>query len=617
MKAIQGVNDFVIRFANVNGTGSASANNMFAKAIFRMGIPVSPKNIFPSNIQGLPTWYEVRVSERGYTGRRGGVDAVVSMNPQSMAKDIREIESGGYCIYDSTKPLDLRLMREDVHFIGLPLTEICRNEYSQARQRQLFKNVIYVGALAALLDIEFDVLRDLVGEQFKGKEKLIAPNVHALEMGYQYAVEHFDCPLGIRVARRDAVGGRILIEGNTALALGAIYGGATVAGWYPITPSTSVVEEFEKYCNRLRIDPGSGLKKFAIAQAEDELAAIGLAIGACWNGARAFTATSGPGLSLMSEFLGLAYFAEVPVVLFDIQRAGPSTGMPTRTQQSDVLAAAYASHGDTKQVLLFPATPRECFDMGALSFDLADRLQTPVILLSDLDLGMNDNLSEPLAWDDTRVYDRGKVLNAEQLENSEERFGRYLDVDGDGICFRTYPGTHPSKGSFFTRGTSRDEYAVYTEDGDAYRRNMERLLVKWETAKTLVPAPELVSAAATTPEAVLFFGTSTAAALEALDLLAEEGLLFDGLRVRGFPFSREVTDFIDAHERVFVIEQNRDGQLRKLLIAECDLAPGKLHSVNCFDGMPITARFIRDAIRAGVGGGQVVPLRRQSRGGQS
>ena len=617
MKAIQGVNDFVIRFANVNGTGSASANNMFAKAIFRMGIPVSPKNIFPSNIQGLPTWYEVRVSERGYTGRRGGVDAVVSMNPQSMAKDIREIESGGYCIYDSTKPLDLRLMREDVHFIGLPLTEICRNEYSQARQRQLFKNVIYVGALAALLDIEFDVLCDLVGEQFKGKEKLIAPNVHALEMGYQYAVEHFDCPLGIRVARRDAVGGRILIEGNTALALGAIYGGATVAGWYPITPSTSVVEEFEKYCNRLRIDPGSGLKKFAIAQAEDELAAIGLAIGACWNGARAFTATSGPGLSLMSEFLGLAYFAEVPVVLFDIQRAGPSTGMPTRTQQSDVLAAAYASHGDTKQVLLFPATPRECFDMGALSFDLADRLQTPVILLSDLDLGMNDNLSEPLAWDDTRVYDRGKVLNAEQLENSEERFGRYLDVDGDGICFRTYPGTHPSKGSFFTRGTSRDEYAVYTEDGDAYRRNMERLLVKWETAKTLVPAPELVSAAATTPEAVLFFGTSTAAALEALDLLAEEGLLFDGLRVRAFPFSSEVTDFIDAHERVFVIEQNRDGQLRKLLIAECDLAPGKLHSVNCFDGMPITARFIRDAIRAGVGGGQVVPLRRQSRGGQS
>lgn len=616
MKAIQGVNDFVIRFANVNGTGSASANNMFAKAIFRMGIAVSPKNIFPSNIQGLPTWYEVRVSERGYTGRRGGVDAVVCMNPQSMAKDIRELEPGGYCIYDSTKPLDLRLMRDDVQFIGIPLTEICRIQYTQARQRQLFKNVIYVGALAALLDIEFGVLKDLVGEQFKGKEKLIAPNVHALELGYQYAAEHFRCPLGIRVARRGAVGDRILIEGNAALALGAIYGGATVAGWYPITPSTSVVEEFEKYCNRLRIDPGSGLKKFAIAQAEDELAAIGLAIGACWNGARAFTATSGPGLSLMSEFLGLAYFAEVPVVLFDIQRAGPSTGMPTRTQQSDVLSAAYASHGDTKQVLLFPATPKECFDLAAQSFDLADRLQTPVIVLSDLDLGMNDNISEPLAWDDSRAYDRGKVLDAEQLDSLKERFGRYLDVDGDGICYRTYPGTHPTKGSFFTRGTSRDEYAIYTEDGDAYRRNMERLLVKWETAKTLVPAARTHPAARETTQGVLFFGTSTASTLEALDQLAEENIHLDGLRVRAFPFGQEVLDFIAAHEQVFVVEQNRDGQLRKLLIAECDIEPGKLRAVNCFDGMPITARFIRDAIRSGIGG-QVVPLRRQTRRGKS
>ena len=615
MKAIQGVNDFVIRFANVNGTGSASANNMFAKAIFRMGVAVSPKNIFPSNIQGLPTWYEVRVSEQGYTGRRGGIDAVVCMNPQSMAKDIRELESGGYCIYDNTKPLDLRLLRDDVQFIGIPLTEICRVQYTQARQRQLFKNVIYVGALAALLDIEFGVLKDLVGEQFKGKEKLIAPNVHALELGYQYAAEHFQCPLGIRVARRDLIGNRILMEGNAALALGAIYGGATVAGWYPITPSTSVVEEFEKYCNRLRIDPGSGLKKFAIAQAEDELAAIGLAIGACWNGARAFTATSGPGLSLMSEFLGLAYFAEVPVVLFDIQRAGPSTGMPTRTQQSDVLSAAYASHGDTKQVLLFPATPKECFDLAAQSFDLADRLQTPVIVLSDLDLGMNDNLSEPLAWDDGRAYDRGKVLDAGQLDSLRERFGRYLDVDGDGICYRTYPGTHPTKGSFFTRGTSRDEYAVYTEDGDAYRRNMERLLVKWETAKTLVPAAEAYPAGRATTQGVLFFGTSTASTLEALDLLAEEGIRLDGLRVRAFPFGREVLDFIAAHEQVFVVEQNRDGQLRKLLIAECDIEPGRLRAVNCFDGMPITARFIRDAIRSGIGG-QVVPLRRQTRGGK-
>lgn len=614
MKSIKGVNDFVIRFANVNGTGSASANNMFAKAIFRMGIPVSPKNIFPSNIQGLPTWYEVRVNEKGYTGRRGGVDAVVCMNPQSMARDIRDLESGGYCVYDSTKPLDLRMMRDDIHFIGLPLTDICRKEYTQARQRQLFKNVIYVGALAALLDIEFGVLTDLVAEQFKGKEKLVAPNIHALELGYQYAREHYKCPLGIRVERRNVVGDRILMEGNAALALGAIYGGATVAGWYPITPSTSVVEEFEKYCGRLRIEPGSGQKRFAIAQAEDELAAIGLAIGACWNGARAFTATSGPGLSLMSEFLGLAYFAEVPVVLFDIQRAGPSTGMPTRTQQSDVLAAAYASHGDTRHVLLFPSTPRECFDMGALSFDLADRLQTPVIVLSDLDLGMNDNLSDPLQWDDSRAYDRGKVLTAAQLDELKDRYGRYLDVDGDGVCYRTYPGTHPTKGGFFTRGTSRDEYAIYTEDGDAYQRNMERLLVKWETAKTLVPAPELHPARNATSDGVLFFGTSTASTLEALDLLRAEGIHLDGLRVRAFPFSAAVLEFIDAHERVFVIEQNRDGQLRKLLIGECDINPRKLHALTYYAGMPITARYIRDAIRAGVGGGQVVPLRRQTSG---
>ncbi|MBI2783768.1 MAG: 2-oxoacid:acceptor oxidoreductase subunit alpha [Gammaproteobacteria bacterium] len=614
MKTIKGVNDFVIRFANVNGTGSASANNMFAKAIFRMGIPVSPKNIFPSNIQGLPTWYEVRINDQGYTGRRGGVDAVVCMNPQSMAKDIRDLEAGGYCIYDNTKPLDLRMVRDDIHFIGLPLTEICRKEYTQARQRQLFKNVIYVGALAALLDIEFGVLKDLVGEQFKGKEKLIAPNIHALELGYQYAREHYKCPLGIRVERRNVVGDRILMEGNAALALGAIYGGATVAGWYPITPSTSVVEEFEKYCGRLRIDPGTGQKKFAIAQAEDELAAIGLAIGACWNGARAFTATSGPGLSLMSEFLGLAYFAEVPVVLFDIQRAGPSTGMPTRTQQSDVLAAAYASHGDTRHVLLFPATPKECFDMGALSFDLADRLQTPVIVLSDLDLGMNDNLSEPLQWDDSRQYDRGKVLSATQLDELSGRFGRYLDVDGDGICYRTYPGTHPAKGSFFTRGTSRDEYAVYTEDGDAYQRNMERLLGKWETAKSLVPAPELHPARKATSDGVLFFGTSTASTLEALDLLREENIHLDGLRIRAFPFSDAVLEFIDAHDRIFVIEQNRDGQLRKLLIGECDINPRKLQALTYYAGMPITARYIRDAIRSGMGGGQVVPMRRQTAG---
>lgn len=609
MQSLQSVNEFVIKFANVNGTGSASANNLFAKAIFRMGVPVCPKNIFPSNIQGLPTWYEVRVSERGYLGRRGGVDIMLSVNPQSMPQDIREVEPGGYFIYDNTKPLDLRLVRNDVNIIGLPLTRICNDEYKDPRQRQLFKNVIYVGALAALLDMDFAVLTGLVSDQFKGKDKLILPNIHALELGYQYAKENFACPIGVRVRTADKVGDKILLDGNTALGLGAIYGGATVAAWYPITPSTSVVDAYEKYAKRLRIDPGTGRKNYAIVQAEDELAAIGMVVGASWNGARAFTATSGPGLSLMAEFLGLAYFAEIPTVLFDVQRAGPSTGMPTRTQQSDVLAAAYASHGDTKQVLLFPSTPKECFDFGALSFDLAERLQTPIILMTDLDLGMNDNMSEPLEWDDERRYDRGKVLNAEDLDRME-RFGRYLDVDGDGICYRTIPGTHPEKGAFFTRGTSRDEYAVYTERGEEYAKNMQRLLAKWETIKEWVPKPIEQDCGRDTDTAVLYFGTSEESAREALDYLAEDGLHINAMRVRAFPFNRDVEAFLERHERVFVIEQNRDAQLRTLLMAEFELGPDKLKSVLCYDGTPISARNIRQQILQQMPGHNVTPLRR-------
>ncbi|GAB3308177.1 2-oxoacid:acceptor oxidoreductase subunit alpha [Haliea atlantica] len=609
MQSLQSVNEFVIKFANVNGTGSASANNLFAKAIFRMGVPVCPKNIFPSNIQGLPTWYEVRVSERGYLGRRGGVDIMLSVNPQSMPQDIREVEPGGYFIYDNTKPLDLRLVRNDVNIIGLPLTRICNDEYKDPRQRQLFKNVIYVGALAALLDMDFAVLTGLVSDQFKGKDKLILPNIHALELGYQYAKENFACPIGVRVRTADKVGDKVLLDGNTALGLGAIYGGATVAAWYPITPSTSVVDAYEKYAKRLRIDPGTGRKNYAIVQAEDELAAIGMVVGASWNGARAFTATSGPGLSLMAEFLGLAYFAEIPTVLFDVQRAGPSTGMPTRTQQSDILAAAYASHGDTKQVLLFPSTPKECFDFGALSFDLAERLQTPIILMTDLDLGMNDNMSEPLEWDDERRYDRGKVLNAEDLDRME-RFGRYLDVDGDGICYRTIPGTHPEKGAFFTRGTSRDEYAVYTERGEEYAKNMQRLLAKWETIKEWVPKPIEQDCGQDTDTAVLYFGTSEESAREALDYLAEDGLRINAMRVRAFPFNRDVEAFLERHERVFVIEQNRDAQLRTLLMAEFELGPDKLKSVLCYDGTPISARNIRQQILQQMPGHNVTPLRR-------
>jgi len=616
MKSIESLNDFVIKFANVNGTGSASANNLFAKALFRMGLPVCPKNIFPSNIQGLPTWYEVRVSEKGYLGRRGGTDIVLSVNPQSMAQDIQDVEPGGYFIYDNTKPLDLRLLRNDVNIIGIPLTRICDEQYKDPRQRQLFKNVIYVGALAALLDMDFKVLTNLVEDQFKGKEKLVLPNIHALELGHQYVRANMDCPIGIRVQTSDKVGDKILIDGNTALGLGAVYGGATVAAWYPITPSTSVVDAFEKYAKRVRIDPGTGRRNYAIVQAEDELSAIGMVIGASWNGARSFTATSGPGVSLMSEFLGLAYFAEIPTVLFNVQRAGPSTGMPTRTQQSDVLSSAYASHGDTKQVLLFPSTPKECFDFGALSFDLAERLQTPIILMSDLDLGMNDNMSEPLAWDDAREYDRGKVMTAEALEAGTE-FGRYLDVDDDAICYRTYPGTHPTKGSFFTRGTSRDEYAVYTERGEEYEKNMLRLMRKWETIKEYVPGPEVISNGNDTDTAVLYYGTSEESSREALDYLADEGVHLDAMRVRSFPFNHEVEEFIDQHREVFVIEQNRDAQLRTLLMAEFELGPDKLKSVLCFDGTPISARNIRKQIKQHLSGNNVTPLHRNIVAGDS
>ena len=613
MRRIESVNEFVIRFANVNGTGSASANSMFAKAIYRMGIPVSAKNIFPSNIQGLPTWYEVRVSERGYLGRRGGIDIMVCVNPQSMAQDIKSVEPGGYFLYDNTKPMDLRLQRSDIEFIGIPLTDICRREYTDPRQRQLFKNVIYVGALAALLDMDFSIFNTLVADQFKGKEKLVVPNIHALELGYQYVKEKLQSPLPITTRRSDQVGNRIMLEGNDAVGLGAVYGGATVAGWYPITPSTSVVDAFDKYASRLRIDPGSGDKKYAVVQAEDELSAIGMAIGAGWNGARAFTATSGPGLSLMSEFLGLAYFAEVPVVLVDVQRAGPSTGMPTRTQQSDILFAAYASHGDTKQVLLIPATPKEAFDMSAQSFDLAERLQTPIIIMSDLDLGMNEHLSEPLEWDDERQYDRGKVFTAEDLENMDTRFGRYLDIDGDAIPYRTYPGTHPTKGAFFTRGTSRDEYAGYTEDGAVYVRNMERLLRKWETAKSVVPAPVLYQEQPQSKLGMVFYGTSVHACEEALDILREQdGIDIDALRIRAFPFNHQVQSFMDQHEQVFVVEMNRDGQMRTLLMAECEIDPKKMPSIRRYDGMSITANDIVVSVRETLNRDNVVPLKKKA-----
>ncbi len=647
------LNDFVVRFANVNGTGSASANALFTKAVFRMGVPVTPKNIFPSNIQGLPTWYEVRVSEKGYLGRREGVDLMVAVNPQSMKKDYADVKAGGYFLYDSSKPLPPGYDRDDVTHIPIPLMTLCNAEFTDARQRQLFKNIIYIGALSALFDIDFSVLEGMIGEQFKGKEKLIEPNIKALNIGVNYARENFECPLDIRMERRDLLGDKILYGGNSACALGAIYAGATVAAWYPITPSTSVVDAFAKYASKYRVDAETGKNNYAIVQAEDELAAIGMVMGACWNGARAFTATSGPGVSLMNEFLGLGYFSEVPTVLIDVQRTGPSTGMPTRTQQSDILLAAYASHGDTKHPLLFPASPKECFEMTADAFDLAERLQTPIIIMTDLDLGMNDHISEPLQWDDSRKWDRGKVLTAEQLDRiakfqaagvlangngnevingnsglteddgSDEtagqpleqfrgKFGRYVDIDSDGIPYRTIAGTHATLGAFVTRGSSRNEYAVYTEDGSDYQRNVDRLARKWDTAKELVPGPQfygtrtpssaqkgpnVLPQAAIADEGVrvpgvIFFGTSTYAAEEAIEMLAADGVKLDAMRPRAFPFSHSFVEFVETHERLFVIEQNRDAQFRSLMMIELGIDPAKIVSILNYDGMPITADYI-------------------------
>ncbi|MBM29706.1 MAG: ferredoxin oxidoreductase [Gammaproteobacteria bacterium] len=586
-------NDFVIRFANVNGSGSASANGMFAKALFRMGIPVATRNIFPSNIQGLPTWFEVRVSEKGYLGRREGIDIMVAMNAETYEEDVASIRPDGYLLYDNSKGLDSRLTRSDINHIGIPIAKLVLPEFQDPKQRQLFKNIVYLGALSELLNIDFSIITGMVSAQFKGKDQLIQPNIHAMEIGRSYARQYLDAPLPLQVRHSEANGDKILIDGNAAAALGAICGGATVCAWYPITPSTSVAEAFEQHANKLRIEPETGRKNFAIVQAEDELAAMGIVIGAGWNGARSFTATSGPGVSLMSEFLGLAYFAEIPAVLWDIQRSGPSTGMPTRTQQSDLIGAAYASHGDTKHPLLFPSSPKECFDFGAEALDLADRLQTPIIVLSDLELGMNDNMSEPFIWDKERKYDRGKVLNAEELEELE-RYGRYLDVDGDGIGYRTLPGTHPTKGAFFTRGTSRDEYAVYTESSDAYIQNMERLLVKWDTAKTLLPRPEIVDNGR--KAGILFYGTTAMPMQEAQDSLSSDGIQIDTMRIRAFPFAPEVKEFIERHEIVFVAEQNRDAQMKTLIVNELKMDPKRFQSVLYYGGFSISADTIHEQV---------------------
>jgi len=605
---LEAVNDFVIRFANVNGSGSASANEMFARAIMRMGVTVAPRNVFPSNIQGLPTWYEIRVSGKGYLGARGGTDFMIAMNPQTFNADVASIEPDGYLLYDNTRALPPGKMRTDINVIGVPLTAICNKEYTDPRQRQLFKNIICLGVLTELFGMDFAEVEKLISEQYRGKDKLIPPNVHALHLGEDWAKANLK-PIGLRIKRSNDVGNKILLEGNAAAALGAVYGGATVCGWYPITPSSSLAEAFATYCKKFRHDPQTGQAKYAIVQAEDELASIGMVIGAAWNGARSFTATSGPGISLMQEFLGMAYFAEIPAVVFDVQRAGPSTGMPTRTQQCDIMTCAYASHGDTKHALLIPEDPAETFDFAADAFDLADRLQTPVFVMIDLDIGMNHRLCRPLTWDDKRQYDRGKVLSAEDLEKAKD-FGRYMDIDGDGIGYRTYPGTHPDKGAFFTRGTSHDNRARYSEAGSSYVEGMQRLLRKLDTAKDLLPKPLRQDATKGTRYGVIYYGSTSPAMHEAAETLAANGHHLNTLRVRAFPFHQDVASFIADHDFVFVVEQNRDAQMRSLIVNELGIDPVRLVPILHYDGTPITARFIAGSIGDRLDKLKVTPMRK-------
>ncbi|MGE0450827.1 MAG: 2-oxoacid:acceptor oxidoreductase subunit alpha [Vicinamibacterales bacterium] len=590
------VNDFAFKIATANGTGSASANGLIMQAIFRMGVPVTGKNVFPSNIQGLPTWYEIRVSKDGYTARTPHFDLMLAFNAATLAKDVAEVRSGGWLLYDSSWPLDSSLKRPDVTYLGVPLAEMCNATFGGVRERILMKNIAYAGALAALVGIDTDVIRALLTEKFGKKPALMDSNRKAVDLGYDFARAHFDCPLPIHLEPLDKTRDAILIDGNTAAALGCVFAGATVGAWYPITPSTSMMEAFRGFCQKYRRDD-SGHNRFAILQAEDELAAVGMVIGASWAGARAFTPTSGPGISLMNEFVGLAYYAEIPAVIFDVQRAGPSTGMPTRTQQCDLMMCAYASHGDTRHICLYPSDPREAFELAAKAFDLAERYQTPVFVLTDLDIGMNDWMIPRLEWDDSYRPDRGKVLGAAELEQVGS-FARYLDVDGDGIPYRSLPGTHP-KGAFFTRGSGHNKFGGYTEDDAEYTEVVDRIARKVQGAARAVPAP-IVRRVAGAKLGLLTVGGCHAACVEAMDLLASEGIAVDYMRVRGFPFGTEVAEFLESHDVNFVVEQNRDAQLRSLLTLETGVPIEKMESVRYYGGFPMSAHHVIAGVKAGL-----------------
>ena len=592
------INDFAIKLANVNGTGSASANGLLMQAMFRMGIPVTGKNLFPSNIQGLPTWYEIRVSKDGHNARALDYDLMVAMNSQTYARDVQEVRTGGYLLYDSSWPLDPDLHREEITFIGIPFAHLCNEQFANARERVLMKNIAYSGALCALLSMDMKVVEDLLMEKYAGKEKMRVSNQKALKLGYDHAIENFDCPLPFHLDTMDANKDKILIDGNTAIALGCIYAGATVAAWYPITPATSVMDAFKMFCEQFRKDPETGKNNYCILQAEDELAAIGMVIGAAWNGARSFTSTAGPGISLMNELLGLAYYAEIPTVVVDVQRVGPSTGMPTRTQQGDLLLCAYASHGDTKHILLFPANPHECFDFAVKSFDLAEYFQTPVMLLSDLDIGMNDWVVPRLNWDDNYKPNRGRVLTAEELEVMP-KFQRYFNLDENFVAQRSLPGVH-SKGAYFVRGSGHNKFGGYTEIPDEYQEVIDRLAQKHKAAANFVPAP-IIEKRAGAKFGVITIGGCDGAVREALELLADRDIPADYMRLRGFPFSAEVVNFLQEHDYTFVVEQNRDAQLKSLLMIDTPVAKEKMRSVLAYGGFPLSARQVIEGILGQIG----------------
>jgi 2-oxoglutarate ferredoxin oxidoreductase subunit alpha len=588
-------NDFAIKIANVNGTGSASANGLLMQAVFRMGVPVSGKNLFPSNIQGLPTWYEIRVNRDGYVARSLDYDLMVAMNGQTYGADVREVREGGYVLYDSTWPLDPTLAREDVTFLGVPYAHLCNEIFSESRERILMKNIAYAGTLVALLDIDMAVVDELLRESYGAKKGLMESNTKALRLGYDYARDHLPCPLPFRLEAMDANRDSILIDGNTATALGAVYAGATVAAWYPITPATSVMDGFKRFCEKFRRDPETGANNYIIVQAEDEIAAVGMVIGAGWMGARSFTSTAGPGISLMNELIGLAYYAEIPAVIVDVQRVGPSTGMPTRTQQSDLMLCAYASHGDTRHIMLLPSSPSECFDFAVAAFDLAERFQTPVFLVTDIDIGMNDWVVPRMKWDDAYRPDRGRVLSVEELEGLK-KFYRYSPEDENFVAARTLPGLS-SKGSFFTRGSGHTKLGSYTEMPDEYQEVMDRLLRKHKAAAAFVPAPDVRRREGAT-FGVVTIGSCEPAVLEALDRLADLGIHADYMRIKGFPFSDEVEAFFDAHDTYLVVEQSRDAQLRSLLTLETRVPKEKLRSLLVYGGFPLSAKHVVDHVVA-------------------